>query len=167
MKGGDKLAAKLKEIGARLGPNGALKVGFLEGATYPASGDDKEGLSVAQVAFWNEFGTLQVHGAAAEARGNTTRSGGVPPRPFFRNAIAQNSPNWSTELAAAVKLANYDTRKALTIMGDVVKGQIVKSILETNSPPLSEYTIKKKGFAKPLIDTGVMQRSVDYEVTGA
>lgn len=148
-KGGDKMVAKLREIGARLGPGGAIKVGFLEGATYPATKEnpDAAGLPVAQVAFWNEFGTSR-----------------APARPFFRNYIAQHSDEWPEALAAALKLSNYDTKQAFAIVGTVIKDGIVKSIVDTNSPALSPVTIKRKGFAKPLIDTGVMQRSVDYVV---
>jgi len=148
-KGGAKMAAKLRELGARLGPGGAIKVGFLEGATYPATADDpdKAGLPVAQVAFWNEFGTSR-----------------APARPFFRNYISEHSDEWPAALGAALKLSNYDTKQAFAIVGTVIKDGIVKSIVDTNSPALSPVTIARKGFAKPLIDTGVMQRSVDFVV---
>lgn len=143
------MAAVLREIGTRLGPGGAIKVGFLEGATYPATADDpdKAGLPVATVAFWNEFGTVK-----------------APARPFFRDYIKKHSGEWPDQMAAALKASNYDTRQAFEIMGTIVKDGIVKSIVDTNSPPLSPITIARKGFAKPLIDTGVMQRSVDYVV---
>lgn len=147
VKGGEKLQAHLREVIARLGGTPAgLKVGFLEGATYP-SDDDTPGLPVATVAFWNEFGTTK-----------------QPPRPFFRNAIKKNSPEWGAQLGAALKASNYDARTAMGIMGEVIKGQVVQSIVDTHSPALAPSTIKRKGFAKPLIDTGVMQRSVDYTV---
>lgn len=146
------MAAMLQEIAARLGPGGAIKVGFLNGATYPATADDpdKAGLPVATVAFWNEFGTVK-----------------APARPFFRNAIEKNSGDWAEQLGVALKASNYDTQQAFEIMGTLVKDQIVKSIVDTNSPALSPVTIARKGFAKPLIDTGVMQRSVDYVVERA
>jgi hypothetical protein len=49
-------------------------------------------------------------------------------------------------------------------MGTVIKDQIVQSIVSTNSPPNAPSTVRRKGFDKPLIDTGVMQRSVDFVV---
>lgn len=147
IKGGDKLAKVLREIAARLGGAGAaVKVGFLEGATYPGSADNP-GLTVAQVAFWNNFGTIK-----------------APARPFFSNAIAEKSPEWGGDLGKALKASNYDAKTAMNIMGEVIKGQIVQSIVDTNSPPLAPSTAKRKGFDKPLIDTGVMQRAVDYAV---
>lgn len=149
VKGGDKLGPKLREIVARLGggaqPAG-VKVGFLEGATYPGT-DESAGLPVATVAFWNEFGTVK-----------------APARPFFRNAIAKNSPEWGSQLGAALKASNFNAKTAMGIMGEVIKGQVVQSILDTNSPPLAPSTVKRKGFDKPLVDTGVMQRAVDYVV---
>ena len=145
--GGDKLAKALKEIAARLGNSGAsVKVGFLEGATYPGT-DDAPGLPVAQVAFWNEYGTTK-----------------QPPRPFFRNAIKKGSPEWGAKFAAALKAADYNNETALGIMGEVIKGEVVQSIIDTNEPALAPSTVKRKGFAKPLIDTGVMQRAVAYVV---
>lgn len=155
VKGGNKLAAALREIAARLGSGDAgVKVGFLEGATYPATHSpnsatpDIAGLPVAQVAFWNEFGTVR-----------------APPRPFFRSAIAQHQGEWGGQLAHALRSTGMDARRALTIMGEVIKDEIVTSIVNTNAPPLAESTVRRKGFDKPLIDTGVMQRSVDYVVT--
>lgn len=149
VKGGDKLGPKLREIVARLGGGGApagVKVGFLEGATYPGT-DENAGLPVATVAFWNEFGTVK-----------------APARPFFRNAIAKHSGEWGAQLAAALKASNFSAKTAMGVMGEVIKGQVVQSITDTNTPPLAPSTVKRKGFDKPLIDTGVMQRAVDYVV---
>ncbi len=147
LKGGDKLARVLGELAARIGRGDAgVKVGFLENATYPA-GDDRAGLPVAQVAFWNEFGTSR-----------------TPPRPFFRSAIEQHQGEWGDDLANALKLTKLDTRAAFGIVGTIIKDQIVQSIVDTNSPPLAESTVRRKGFDKPLVDTGVMQRSVDFVV---
>lgn len=147
IKGGEGLGKKLREIAARLGGQPAgVKVGFLEGATYPGT-DENAGLPVAQVAFWNQFGTTR-----------------QPPRPFFTDAIAKHSPEWGKQLAAALKASNFNAKTAMGIMGEVIKGQVVQSIVDTNAPPLAPSTVKRKGFDKPLVDTGVMQRSVDFVV---
>ena len=168
--GGDKIAAKLSQMAGRLGRGGEVAVGFLEGATYPAvakkaladttariSKRDRAGLTkaaastdsptVPTVAFWNEFGTSR-----------------APPRPFFRQMIAAKSPNWGNALGAAAKKTNYDTPQTLGIVGEVIQGQLVRSINDFTSPPLAASTIARKGFSKPLIDTSVMIRAVDYEV---
>lgn len=49
ISGGDKLAKALAQIASKA--KGNLKVGFLENATYPETGT-----KVAAVAFWNEYG---------------------------------------------------------------------------------------------------------------
>ena len=49
-------------------------------------------------------------------------------------------------------------------MGQGISGQLKQSIVDTNEPPLAASTIARKGFAKPLVDTGHMLQSVDYEV---
>lgn len=147
VKGGDKLASALRQITAKLGNgNVGVKVGFLEGATYPGD-DENAGLPVAQVAFWNEFGTSR-----------------APARPFFRGAIAQHQGEWGGQLADSLKASNMDGKRALALMGTIIKDQVVQSIVDTNSPPNAPSTVRRKGFDKPLIDTGVMQRSVDFVV---
>lgn len=50
LSGGDKLEQRLSEIAARIGRTGTVRVGFLEGATYP------DGTSVAMVAALLNFG---------------------------------------------------------------------------------------------------------------
>lgn len=143
--GGDKLKAYLDRLAAKLGKGGALKVGFLAGATYP------DGTSVATVAAINNFGAP---------------AAGVPPRPFFSNMIEEKSPGWGDSLARILKENSYDTKLSLEQMGKGIEGQLRESIVNTNSPPLAEKTIARKGFAKPLIDTSNMINSVDSEVTG-
>lgn len=173
LKGGDKLAKILADIGGNKG--GFVKVGFLENATY------SDGTSVAQVAFWNEFG----HGGRFPA----------PPRPFFRNMISEKSGGWAKRLAGALKHYDYDAEKALGAMGEVIKGDLQESIINTNAPALSKTTLMLRSIygnnpqeirardvlaaqelvkeggtgavgtqAKPLVWTGHMLNSIDYAV---
>lgn len=180
VKGGDKLQKYLFDVARRLGTGGTVRVGFLEGAMYPftdktsrlragvarlnAVGPRKPSarafigprkptlatpLSVATVAFWNNFGTSR-----------------TPPRPFFSDMIAEQSPTWGRKLAAVAKAVNYDTKLTLQRMGEGIQGQLVKKIVDwpaDNSP----LTVAIKGFNKGLIDQGIMQRSTGYEVVGA
>ncbi len=143
-KGTRSFASKLKEAieqgGGTVGPK-KVSVGFLEGATYP------DGTSVATVAAAQEFGTDT-----------------IPPRPFFRSMVAAKQGEWGPALAVQLTKTGFDVEKSLRRAGEGIKGQLQQSILDTNSPPLAESTVKAKGFDKPLIDTGVMLRSVDYRV---
>lgn len=142
-KGGEALQAKLQELAAKLGRADQVRVGFLEGATYP------DGTSVALVAATDEFGS-PAHGQ--------------PPRPYFRNMIAEKGPTWGGAVAALMKSEDYDAAVVLGKIGEGIKGQLQQSIVDLTSPPLAPSTIARKGFDKPLIDKSVMLNSVDYEV---
>lgn len=141
IKGGDRLKAALRDLASRLDKPATLRVGFLEGATYP------DGTSVPMVAAFNEFGTAK-----------------APPRPFFRNMVAEKSGDWPKAIAALLEANNMDAARALALTGEAIKGQLQQSIRDLDSPPLAQSTIDRKGFDKPLIDTGVMINSVDFEV---
>lgn len=118
--GGEKLAHVLKQIGDAA--SGSVSVGFLDGATYPETGTP-----VAQVAFWNEFG----HGGKFPS----------PPRPFFRNMIAEKSSGWGVRLGKALAHYNFDGHQALDAMGELISGELAESITKTNEPPLSPVTL--------------------------
>lgn len=169
ISGGDKLAATLAKMAAQLGSGGVVNTGFLEGATYPAKAtailQSQKRISkkrraqltelaassnlpnVPTVAFWNEFGTSR-----------------APPRPFFRRMIAAKSPGWGRALAAAAKKADYNSEQTLGLVGEVIAGQLRESITQFTSPALSQRTIDRKQSSKPLVDSGVMLDSIDYEV---
>lgn len=143
--GGAKLEAALRKISEKVDRGTTLRVGFLEGATYP------DGTSVPMVAVTQNFGAP---------------SRGIPPRPFFTNMVTGKSPGWGPKLGRILAKNGYDADAAMHLMGEGIKGQLQQSITDTNEPPLAESTIAAKGFEKPLIDTGNMFNSVDYEVGG-
>lgn len=140
LSGGDKLARKLAEIAKGMTP-GSLDVGFMAGATYP------DGTPVAQVAFWNEFGTNR-----------------TPARPFFRTMIAKESKGWPELLGKAAVHTSYNTRKALSLIGEKINDDLKTSIVNWQDPPNAQSTVDRKGFNDPLIDTGDMLRSTTYNV---
>jgi hypothetical protein len=136
---GDRVA---KTIAARVAKlSGHVDVGFMEDATYP------DGTPVAAVAFWNNYGT-------------TT----APPRPFFSNMVEEQKPAWGGKVAKLVKATNGDGAKVLALMGEDIQGELIQSIRDTTNPLNAPYTIKKKGFNKPLIDTAHMINSSTYRV---
>jgi hypothetical protein len=141
--GGEKLQAKLQAMAGAVTSAESVKVGFLAGAIYP------NGTPVALVAAIQEFGAPRA---------------GIPPRPFFRNMIAAKSPEWGPATAALLIANDYDAAKTLKQVGEAVAGQLRQSIVDLVDPPLAPITIRAKGFSKPLIDTGHMLNSVDYEV---
>jgi hypothetical protein len=143
IKGGEQLDKYLSELSKKMANPGTLRVGFLENQTYP------DGTSVATVAAIQNFG--------APARG-------VPPRPFFSNMVASKSASWGNDLRSVLRRNGMNGKAALETMGVVIAGQLKDSIQETNSPPLASKTIARKGFDKPLVDTGVMLQSPSSEV---
>lgn len=171
LSGGEKLEAKLAEIAKSIAKGGKLRVGFLEDATYA------DGTKVAAVAAIQNFG--------APARG-------IPPRPFFNKFIENNSDGWGEKLANLLARNDFDVEKALNLMGMGMVGQLQESIIQTNAPPLSKVTLLLRerfptgdyepgdvwqafsdiaagiepsgGSGKPLVWSGHMLQSVDYEV---
>lgn len=136
-----KVNARLAEMLEKIDKGTVLRVGILDAATYP------DGTSVATAALYNEFGTSR-----------------IPPRPFMRNTIAEKSPTWGDALAKCYQASGGDGPKALALMGEGIKGQIVETINKFSDPPNAPSTVAKKGFNKPLVDSALLLRSVDYEV---
>ena len=143
IKGGDRVDAYMAKIAKRIGKGGTLRVGFLEGATY------EDETPVALIAAIQNFGAPSM---------------GIPPRPFFSNMVASKSANWGPQLARILANANNDVERSLSLMGQGIQKQLRQAIDDTNEPPLAAATIARKGFEKPLIDTGHMRMSVDYEI---
>lgn len=141
LKGGDRTKAVLARIGTQVGKGGVVKVGFLATSRYP------DGTYIAQVAFWNEFGTTR-----------------APARPFFRGMIADKSPTWGKALSKNLKATNYNSERTLGLMGQGIADQLTESIVNWSQPPNADSTVARKGFNDPLIDTGEMQRAPDFVV---
>lgn len=175
IRGGTKLETVLNGMARKLSA-GTLRVGYLEGATYP------DGTSVAFVAAVQEFGAPKV---------------GIPPRPSFRSMIAAKSPTWPGALGQLLVATDYDADQSLSQMGAGIKGQLQESIVNTNSPALSPVTLMLRKMkskdqslvvnatvvaearrrvaagestsgvsTKPLVESGHMMNSVDWEITG-
>lgn len=172
VSGGTHMAAALEKIAKQLGNGKLLRVGFLETEKYP------DGTNVAQVAFWNEYGTKT-----------------APPRPFFRSMIAKKKAGWGPALGRLLVQNAYDVDKAMKTMGLGMSEQVVTSIIDTNAPPLSDITLMLRKMrigktdakttgamvgeaarrvaagestaginAKPLIYTHEMETSVGYDI---
>jgi len=146
MSGGGKLQAYLGGIVARVGGGRAVRVGFLEGST------ETDGTSLPMVAALNEFG--------APSRGQ-------PPRPFFRTMVTRHKGEWGDQLGKVLKTTDYDEGRSLGLMGELISGELRQSIKDLTDPPLAASTVRRKGFDKPLIDTGTMFQRVNHEVESA
>jgi hypothetical protein len=186
VSGGEKLKKFLDKISVG-NANKYLNVGFLENSIHPGSD-----IPTAQIAFWQEFGAIVDNEARQQSvyrnidkEGNFKRNGKfakknaanfetthsvgasktiIPARPFFRTAIELNQQKWVDMAKKMLADGNYDTGSILSKIGSVIKNDIQDSIRTFNSPPNAPSTIAKKGFDNPLIETGFMLNSVDFEI---
>jgi hypothetical protein len=165
--GGQKFAGELAKIAAKASGAKQVDVGFFADATYP------NGTPVAQVAFWDEFGTKT-----------------APSHPFMRPVAKDGEATWGKLAEAALKHSGMDAAQALEIIGRQVQGEIQDKIKAMDSPansvvtnllknrfPEGVYTAAdvwqafedaKAGMTappgKPLVWSGQMLNSVEFEV---
>lgn len=107
--------------------NKSLKVGILEGAQTTS-----EGPSIAEIAYWNEYGTK-----------SSKKKVHIPARPFFRNAISDNTDTWAESIKSQLKT-----------MGITDKNVVEKVHKKNRSAYAFRYSaeyIKRRFCAKPPI----------------
>ena len=129
--------------------NRVIKIGIPDTAHYT------NGTPVAYVAAIQEFGY-----------------GPIPPRPFFRPAIADNKDKWSNLVSSGVGAAlrgAIQLDDALAQVGMVGAGDVQNAIKAVQTPALKASTIRnrrtrknrnKNQSVKPLVDTGQLIQSV-------
>lgn len=139
IKGGEKYKKAVADIVKKLGQPGTLRVGYLEGDEYP------NGTSVPMIAAIQNFGAPSV---------------GIPPRPFFTNMVKQEAPTWPDKLAKILPYVDFDIRLALEQLGDDIEGALRQSVIDTNSPPLSEITLMLRFMRKEDPDLVVTGKTV-------
>ncbi len=104
----------------------------------------------ATVGFFNEFGTRE-----------------VPERPFMRTAFDRNLPQMTAlfkKLLGNVADGKTSKRAAGLVLGKKMKKLITDSISSWSTPPNASSTIERKGFNRPLVDTGQMLKSVTFKL---
>jgi hypothetical protein len=183
LHGGDKLQAYLDGLLARVSSAQAVKVGFLEGTTYP------DGTSLPMVASVQEFGgSMQIPARTQDLNFKINANTGksrfakagkanfvqsvtipahtvtIPARPFFRSMLDQKASGWGVQAGKALKAADFNAKTALASMGELIQRELQDSIRDLQTPPNAASTVRKKGFNNPLIDHGDMLRLVNFEV---
>jgi hypothetical protein len=94
----------------------------------------------------------------------------IPQRSFIKGTVDARKRMivaFTRNVADQVLQGKMTTAKALEMLGIFVQGQIRARISRGISPPLKAATIRQKGSSKPLIDTGQLRGSVDYDVRNA
>nr|DAI55825.1 MAG TPA: virion morphogenesis protein [Caudoviricetes sp.] len=136
---GKKLQKMLKELAEK-----EVRVGFQAGKAT-----EEDGTDICDIAAWNELGTVH-----------------IPARPFLRQSVDDNVSKINSFLQSKKKdlVRGVSAEQVLKEIGIFQKDLIQEKITEGNFTPNAESTVKKKGSSKPLIDTGRMRQSVNYEI---
>jgi hypothetical protein len=138
---------------------GFVKVGFIKGRSNPEKEDT--GLSVAQVAAWNELGTRNADGTEH-----------TPERAFMRTGIRTGQKKFArlNRINLVLTLRGQMThQQALGLLGAVGAGEVKRAIAtsKTWAKPNAPATIAAKTRAgkvgdQPLKDSGNMEQAVTW-----
>jgi hypothetical protein len=136
---GKKLQKILKELADK-----EVRVGFQQGKAT-----EEDGTDVCDIAAWNELGTVN-----------------MPSRPFLRMSVDDNSDKINSFMSAQKRsiINGESADRILKKIGIFQKDLIQEKITEGSFAPNAPSTIKAKGSSKPLIDTGRMRQSVNFEI---
>jgi len=145
-RGGDKFKKFVRENSEE--KKITLQVGFFKGSKYT------NGTQVAQVAVWNNFGT----------RSKKTRKVRIPERPFFSQATEIYKAD-RKRIIKEVFVPQRTLRKSVALVGKKVVKLIQARITKLKTPEKSEETLRlRPGKTNPLIDTGLMRKSVLFKI---
>jgi hypothetical protein len=78
--------------------------------------------------------------------------------------IAANKSGWSLAFGNMMSAHNYNVNRVFALMGEGIKDQLTRAVIDFSDPNNAPSTVAKKGFDNPLIDTGIMQKAVGYEI---
>ncbi len=134
----------------------AVRIGVLQDAGMAMERTESGGLvesdaTLAEVAYYNEYGT----------------SRGIPERPFIRTTADENRKAYAARMqkeVQAIFAGRSNVRNALERVGALAQGHVRKKIRNLKTPANAPATIAAKGSSNPLIDTGTLLRSIDFEV---
>lgn len=173
--GGGKLDAYLREVAKKVTAPGVLEVGFLEGATYP------DGTSVPMVAAIQEFGAP---GAgipprpffrtmiAAKASGWGPALAKILDANGYdgTNALGQMGEGIAGQLRQSIIDVVAPPLSPVTLMLRSMRAenpdlQITGKIVAEAAARVAAKAPTANVSSKPLVDTGHLLNSVDYEVT--
>jgi hypothetical protein len=149
-----------------------IEAGWFETARYRAVGGKDQsnvGLSVAQVARWNEYGTTRsVTITGEDGKPKETRVEHVPARPFMRFAMAlfnRDKTDLQRKIAKNIMDGKISPMQGLAQIGLAMEGKIVMSIKTGPWSRNAPSTVAAKGFDSPLRDTGQMFKTVSSKVS--
>lgn len=89
----------------------------------------------------------------------------IPARPWLEPGVASGTDEILKTIQDGVEQGK-DMDAILETVGLVAAGAVRVYMTELKTPPNAPSTIRKKGSANPLIDTGAMRQSVTHQVQG-
>lgn len=108
-------------------------------------------------------GIVNEFGARAGKNGNVV----IPERSFIRSTYNKNVKKVArrfAEIGKSISNGNYNVDKKLKLIGSEQEAAVKKTISDLKYPPNAPYTIRKKGFDNPLIETGEMRNKISSEL---
>lgn len=121
IKGVEWFLKKLEGMAKKVSVHAEVQAGF------PAGGKQQDGVSLAAIATYQEYGTPSAKFP-------------IPARPFMRPAIKNNKSKWGAELGTQLKVHGYDAKKALEAVGHEMVADIQNAIKSVDKP-LSPTTL--------------------------
>ena len=134
-----------------------------DAAPYP------DGTPVQGVGATHEFGAEGIFTFTGRS-GDRVTVNGIPERSFLRSTLDQNEDQYLKMLEKGIlNFVEKGTplRHALGSVGLQATGDVQQMITDIQEPPNSPQVVKAKGSSNPLIDTGHMRQSVNFEVREA
>nr|DAH26282.1 MAG TPA: virion morphogenesis protein [Caudoviricetes sp.] len=106
----------------------SAQAGWFESARYD------NGVPVAQVAIYNEYGTSR-----------------IPPRPFMRPTVESQKQEWARatgKVVSQVLRGKMSAEQGMTLVAQKAAGDIRQTISRVDSPPLSPITLLLRQWRK-------------------
>ena len=138
----------IKALKKNVKKSGLVEVGII--ASEKHEGDE---LTVAEVGFYNEFGTTK-----------------IPERSFIRSTVKNKTKELkalSSKLLKSIVNGKMTTTDGLGIIGEKMSDEIQRAMVKLRTPPNKPATIRRKGSSNPLIDTEQLKSAITYEVKNA
>lgn len=91
----------------------------------------------------------------------------IPARPYIRSTVDEKEEDYfraAKRLSGQMMDDRIEKYQALSIMGQLIEGDIKQKIIDIKDPPNAPATIRRKGSANPLVDTGLLGGSIRYVV---
>jgi hypothetical protein len=129
-----------------------VAIGLPTGTTGVSTIYPNGGETVVEAAILNEYGS---------------DSDKIPARPFMHSSYNKIREKVEPIAAWGVKKINIgkiDKKTILGLMGAAAVGVVKQTITDFSTPPNAPYTIRKKGFNNPLIETGLLRQTITYAV---